>query len=257
MERRLHFDTVARLYEAARPGYPELLFDDLIALSRVSAHSSILDIGCGTGKSTEPLARRGFKLCALDPGANMLAVCREKLKAYPGVTYVESAFETWTPGGPPFDLAISGTAFHWLTAGGRDRLLRALAPRGAVGIFWHTFLNGQEPFYERLDGIYREHAPGLWVPDLQAAQQLTDRRKEEGILGWEGFRDWRVIRYHDRLSYDPAGYLNLLRTWSTHADLDQAFFAAVAAAIRDAGGRIVKPIRTTLCFGLRAATGQD
>jgi len=72
--RRLHFDTVARLYEAARPGYPTCSSTTSCG-SPGFRRRSILDAGCGTGKSTEPFARRGFSVCALDPGANMLAVC--------------------------------------------------------------------------------------------------------------------------------------------------------------------------------------
>ncbi len=252
MEERLHFEAVARLYEAARPGYPELLFDDLRNLARVPEGGSILDIGCGTGKSTEPPARRGFKVCALDPGANMLAVCREKLSRYPDVRYVQAAFEQWRGDGSLFDLAVSGTAFHWVGEAGCERLAGLLKRQGAVSIFWHTYLSGRDPLHDRLDRVYRDHAPGLWVPDLRAAQELADRRKEERLLAWDGFGDRRVIRCYDRLSCDARGYVDLQRTWSTHANLGEAFFAAVASAIDEAGGRIAKPIRTTLCLGRRS-----
>jgi len=121
---------------------------------------------------------------------------------------------------------------------GRAQLLKVLSRRGAAGIFWHTVLNGRDPFYTRLDAIYRDHAPALHVPDLHAAQELNDRRKEEELLAWEQFCDWRVIRYYDRPSYDAQGYVDLLRTWSTHTELGEEFFAAVASAVEEAEGRI-------------------
>jgi len=228
------------------------MFDDLLWLSGVSAGDSVLDIGCGTGKSTEPLAKRGLRVTALDPGANMLAICKQRLSAYPDIRYEHATFETWPADGQTFDLVVSGTAFHWVAPAGHSKLLHVLKPNRWVGLFWHTFLNGKDSFYDRLDGIYHEHASSLYVTDLHAAQELADRHKEEQLLSWEGFADWRTIRYYDSVRYDANGYLDLLRTWSTHVDLPQTFYRAVASAIHHCGGHIVKPIRTTLCVGRRS-----
>jgi ADP-ribose pyrophosphatase YjhB (NUDIX family)/SAM-dependent methyltransferase len=245
------FNDVAELYEAARPGYPTELYDDLLALARLRSGGSVLDIGCGTGKSTAPIARRGYSVCALDPAPAMLVVCRRMLADLPNVRYVESSFEEWSPD-RRFDLAISGTAFHWVDGSGPARLRAALLPRGAIGIFWHTFLNGHEPFYDRLDEIYRTCAPQLYREDLHVSQELADRAREEQMLAWQGFAEQRIIRYYQRPSYDGPAYLALLRTWSTHVGLGEEFFEAVGGAIEACGGRIEKPIRTTLFFARRA-----
>jgi len=227
------------------------MIDDLLRLTNVPLGGSVLDIGCGTGKSSEPFAKRGFVVTALDPGANMLAVCKKRLAAYANVTFEQASFESWSADGRGFDLVISGTAFHWVESSARSKLLEVARRRGALGIFWHTYLNGRNPFFEQLDRIYKAHAPTLYVSDLAASQELADREKEEQALSLEGFSDWRVIRYYDNIRYDAEGYVNLLRTWSTHADLSQSFYEAVGLAIHETGGSIEKPIRTTLCVGLR------
>lgn len=251
MEKRLYFDTVPELYESSRPGYPSLLIEDLIWLSRISAGAHILDVGCGTGKSTEPFVLRGFKVCALDPGANMLALCKRKLQKYPNVRFENSAFETWPDGSGEFDLVISGTAFHWVTEAGYRQLLRVLRPQGAVGIFWHTFLRCRDPIHKELDLIYRNHAPHLHVDDLDAAQEMKDRHREEQMLSWAGFGEWRVIRYYSSICHSAKGYLDLVKTWPDHAGLSDTFFKSAGSLIENAGGEIVMPMRTTLCFGRR------
>jgi ubiquinone/menaquinone biosynthesis C-methylase UbiE len=55
---RTIFDEAASLYDEVRPGYPEDLFDDVISLSGIPAGGRILEIGCGTGQVTVPVAKR-------------------------------------------------------------------------------------------------------------------------------------------------------------------------------------------------------
>jgi hypothetical protein len=55
-----------------------------------------------------------------------------------------------------------------------------------------------------------------------------------------GFRHWRVIRYYDDLLYDAKRYVDLMRTWSTHRQVNETLFKEVGAAIDAAGGEIVK-----------------
>src|ERR1700693_3852716 len=59
---RTTFDEDALLYDQARQGYPEALFNDIVALSDIPSHGRILEIGCGTGQATVPLARRGYRI---------------------------------------------------------------------------------------------------------------------------------------------------------------------------------------------------
>jgi SAM-dependent methyltransferase len=250
-EERFHFNNMADLYNSARPGYPALLFDDLVLLSNITQHGTVLDIGCGTGKSTEPLAKRGFNVCALDPGKAMLDLCKRNLAGYNNVRYVNSSFETWEPNGQLFDLIVSGTAFHWVAESGHKQLTRVLKANGSIGIFWHTFLRGKESIDDQIDDVYKKHAPADYVAEVPAALEVFDRRREEQTLSLSEFGEWRVIRYYQHRRYESGRYVGLMRTWSTHRNFDEAFFRAVLAVIENMGGEIVKPIRTTLCFAKR------
>jgi ubiquinone/menaquinone biosynthesis C-methylase UbiE len=253
-EERFHFNNVASLYDSVRPEYPELLIDDLIHLSEIPQEGLVLDVGCGTGKSTEPFARRGYNIFALDPGVNMLDICRAKLDKYKNVRYENSLFETWNAHGQTVDLLISGTAFHWVAESGYPQLMKVLKPRGAIGIFWHTYLNGHDPIYTKFDELYKKYAPELFVSDFYAAQEVFDRRREEKMLALVGFGQWRVIRYYENHSYSAEKYIKLMKTWSTHRFLNETLFDAVRSAIDDIGGSIKKPIRTTLCYAKREAS---
>jgi ubiquinone/menaquinone biosynthesis C-methylase UbiE len=55
---RATFDAGADGYDAARPVAPPEVFDDLVEQARLAPGSRVLEIGCGTGQATLPLAAR-------------------------------------------------------------------------------------------------------------------------------------------------------------------------------------------------------
>src|SRR5690348_11321955 len=68
------FDEAAELYDRARPGYPTALFDDLAGLADLGPGRRVLEIGCGTGQASVPLAARGCALVCVELGPGMAAV---------------------------------------------------------------------------------------------------------------------------------------------------------------------------------------
>jgi ubiquinone/menaquinone biosynthesis C-methylase UbiE len=132
---RATFDQVAPLYDEARPTYPEELFDEVVSLSGVPTDGRILEIGCGTGQATVPLARRGYRILCVELGENLAAAARRKLAAYPHVEVLTGAFENWPSEQNAFDLAVSAEAFHWLDQTSAYRKIsRTLRPGGAIAL---------------------------------------------------------------------------------------------------------------------------
>lgn len=107
-------EEVAELYDRARPTYPAQVFDDLAALAQLPDGGRIVEIGCGTGKATLPLAERGFEIVCIELGEQLAAVARRKLADFPAVEIVNAAFETWEPVAAGFDAVVAFTAFHWI-----------------------------------------------------------------------------------------------------------------------------------------------
>jgi len=108
------FVKVSRLYHSARTGYPDKLFSDIMKISRMGKDGLILDVGCGTGKSTEPFAKRGFSVIGLDIGENLLSIAKRELKKYSNVRFRVGSFEKIKFKSNYFDLIVCGQAFHWL-----------------------------------------------------------------------------------------------------------------------------------------------
>jgi 2-polyprenyl-3-methyl-5-hydroxy-6-metoxy-1,4-benzoquinol methylase len=97
LQRAQTFDEIADLYDQGRREPPSWLYDTVFSssgLDPVRAH--ILEIGCGTGKSTLPLARRGCNVVALEMGKNLARLARQHLAAFPKVQIVNERFEDWS-----------------------------------------------------------------------------------------------------------------------------------------------------------------
>ena len=257
---RTGFDGNAPLYDEVRPGYPEALFDDVVALSGIALGGRILEIGCGTGQATAPFARRGYDILCVELGENLAAVARRNLASYPRAEVLTADFEEWTPPPEAFDLAISATAFHWLEPEvAYPKTAAALRPGGSIALFWneHVHSEASEGFFEATQKVYEREAPEIWDGDWSGPprpEEVPDRTGEIEGSGAFGEVTKRLYRWDE--SYSAEGYLRVLGTYSGHIGLDETkrerLFRGIAALIDDEyGGCIVKGYLTTLYVARR------
>jgi SAM-dependent methyltransferase len=253
---RTTFDEAASLYDQARPGYPEDLFDDIVSLSGIPAGGRILEIGCGTGQATVPFARRGYRILCIELGENMAAVARRNLEGYPNAEVRTEVFEEWPLQEGAFDLAISATAFHWLDpAIAYPKAARALRDGGSLALFWnvHVHSDASEGFFEAAQRIYEREAPEIVGPEdykgLPRSDEVPDRTDEIQNTGFFGRVTTRHYRWDE--TYDSRGYLRVLSTYSGHRSLGddtrERLFRGLADLIDTRfGGCIVKGYLTAL-----------
>ena len=204
------FNTAAMLYEEIRPRYPEELIRDIINLSELNDHSRILEVGCGTGKATQSFARRGYEMVCLDIGADLIAVAKERLAAFPNVSFVREAFEEWKPGGK-FNLVMSATAFHWIDP--KVRYLKAydvLKPKGYLAVFSNQHVRTDEGFFAEIQSLYDKYYLPLTADHPIHATNLP---------GVESFDSPIRCVYPWTEMYSSEEYIKLLSTYSDHITL--------------------------------------
>ena len=220
------FDEVAELYDRLRPTYPEPLFDDLVALGRLGPGARVVEIGCGTGQATRPLAARDLQVTCVEIGASLASVARQRLAGSSGVEVVTADFETWEPSQPPFDAVVAFTAIHWIAPETRYAKAAALLrPGGIIGIVatHHVLSPDGDQFFAEVQEDYEAVLPddpktregGPVDPDKVA--DLTDEIAASGL-----FRPVHVNRYLWDVVYDADEYVGLLETYSNHRALDCA-----------------------------------
>jgi len=223
MRRRESFDEVAELYELARPTYPTALIDDLVQFASLSKKSRALEIGCGTGQLTLPLAERGTSIMAVELGANLAAVARRKLARFENVTLVVADFDRWVLPEEPFDLVVAATAFHWLRPESRVHACAdALRPGGTLAIVqthWSAG-SGRDRFFEEGQRCYAswdtDYDPDFAPVTRDALPNTNDEMESSGR-----FDQFLLRRYDTEDRYTASQYSDLLATFSNIRGLDE------------------------------------
>ena len=217
-------DQVAELYDRARPPYPGALFDDIIRYADLPPDARILEIGCGTGQATLPLARRGYRIDCVEPGERMAAIARANLAAYPNVVVSCTDFESYACPPVSYDLILSATAFHWLDP--RIRFRKAhdlLKPGGALALFWHrpTLTDASRDAAQALQEVYRKFAPELADGfETPPRPDLVTTEYEELIPASGYFTELEIHGHFVAIEYSARAYRDLLATFSDHQKLE-------------------------------------
>lgn len=134
------FDGWAADYDRYRPGYPALLFDRIMVDLGLGQQPEVVDLGAGTGMATFAMAARGWRVTAVEPGAQMLEVLRERAgRQEVEVAAVEATAEVTGLPDASADLAVAAQAFHWFD---RPRavgeMARIVRPGGGAALFWNV-----------------------------------------------------------------------------------------------------------------------
>lgn len=186
---------VADFYHRFRRGYPQAVIDSLVNAFALTTGDVVMDLGCGTGQLTLPLAERVRSVVAVDPEPDMLLRARAAAGEH-GVTNVSwmigSDADVPTLGALTGERSLGavtvGQALHWMR---HDELFRALAPLLRPGGGVAVVTNGTP----------------LWLQDTAWSRALRDCLEDwlgSKVTNTCGTDDTSQRRYRDSLT--AAGY---------------------------------------------------
>ena len=215
-------------YDSVRPAYPDEAVAALLDAAQASSVSlRAADIGAGTGKMSELLARAGAVVDAVEPSGAM----RAQASSIPGVTWHAGVAEETTLPDAVFDIVVFAQSWHWVDPERAGvEAARILAPGGVLGIVWNQ-MDVSIPWVHRLTRIMRSgdvHRP--------------DRPPTPG----GGFAPMRLTQVAWQDVMTPEQILTLGTTRSSYIRSSEAGRARMQANLR-----------WYLCEHLGHAPGQD
>lgn len=152
------FNGKAQAYDAGRPSYAEGLIDCILEESGVRAGDRVADIGAGTGIFTRQLLRRGLRVTAVEPNADMRAALRVRCGGYAGFSWTEGdAAHTGIDGG--VKLVTAAQAFHWFPAEEFRLECARIAADGYVAVVYND--RAENELNDRLNGICARLCPAF------------------------------------------------------------------------------------------------
>ena len=246
MHLRETFNSVPELYDRARPEYPPVLYDTIEALSGLGEGARALEIAPGTGKATVALARRGYRVVAVEMGEALAAVARRNMAPFPNASIEVSRFEDWPLPANPFDLVCCATAFAWLEPAARlEKCARALRPGGYLAIWdTHHVAGGTTEFFPDSQECYERWMPGT-EPGIRLTPSELIEPADYGIGEHPAFEAPEIRRFDWEVTYTTQTYLDVLATYSNHIALAPENYEGLFGCIRSLidqryGGAVTK-----------------
>jgi SAM-dependent methyltransferase len=256
--RRKSFDDAAADYDRFRVSYPDALFDELAR--QLPPPARVLEIASGTGHATLPLAQRGYQLHCIELGEKLAGHARNKLAAYPQVQIKTGKFEETFVPAQSADLAVIGSAFHWLKHKiALPKIAQALRPGGLLALLWCSQERSRtDPADEAMRPIFERLAPEiLAVRARESAPERMSRAVPGILLGAPDFTDFTHQDFRFARTMTTRDYLGMLGTYSHFLTMENEqraeLFNQLGALIEvQFGGKLEREFRAALQLAKRS-----
>jgi len=245
-------------YDAARPGYPDWVFETLRDRCGLGPGAEVFEIGAGTGKATRRLLEAGAgPVVAIEPDARLAAFLTERADS-PALRVLNQTFEAADLPSAAFDLGVSATAFHWLDEDpALARIAGLLKPGGWWAAVWNVFGDDSrdDPFHDATQSLFKDDAdsPSRGVGDLPFGLDVGQRTGALERAGVFGALEHRIERWPLALTADQT--VALYATYSNvtaRPDRDWLLAELGRIARETFGGRVVRNMTTSLFLARRA-----
>lgn len=236
-------------YRRYRSPYPREIIPLLQERCGLTRHSTVADIGAGTGMLAEVFLENGNRVFAVEPNADMRVACEELVASYPQLTCIDgTAEETGLPT-HSVDFVTVGRALHWFDQEKcRPEFARILREGGWVVLAGQGPHEQTEPVIRDFRTILKEHSI-----DFERLKHRYDIEAAVRRLFAGGDFQQAEFAATEEMTYeDLEGFMLSL---SVTPQPDHPGFPAMQRALREyftrhqSGGKLRMPMTSRIHFG--------
>jgi SAM-dependent methyltransferase len=157
MDNTTRFTDRVEYYAAFRPTYADAVVDGLRDDAGLAPDAVVVDIGSGTGISSDLFLRRGHVVYGVEPNAGMRRAAEQALRRYPEFHSIDATAEHTRLPDACADVVATASAFHWFDPVlARAEFRRLLRPGGLVIVMGNGRRKGGSLFMRAYDELIRE-----------------------------------------------------------------------------------------------------
>ena len=157
MDNTTRFTDRVEYYAAFRPTYPDSVVDYLCDDVGLVPDDVVVDVGSGTGISSDLFLRHGHVVYGVEPNAGMRQAAEAALRRYPNFHSIDATAERTTLPDACADVVVTASAVHWFDAAlARAEFRRMLKPGGLVIVMGNGRRKDGSLFMRAYDGLVRE-----------------------------------------------------------------------------------------------------
>ena len=238
MEFRKVFDTIPEQFDRYRPRYSEELFSDLIDYAAIGPGKTVLELGPGTGQTTDPILKTGCDYHAIELGEHLFEKMKEKYGRYANFHIVNADFITHDFGAAKFDMIYSAATIQWIPEEiAFSKTFDLLRPGGTLAMMLTRgdYRTPNEALYQKIQQVYDAY----FKPETPYRHGGFNYANAVNY----GFVDFEKREYHGQRVFTADEYVGYCGTHCDHIVIPEPyknrFFDGLRNAVLEAGNRIV------------------
>ncbi len=212
-------------YVKYRPRYPDDIIDFFNSKLGMNSNHVIVDVGSGTGISSELFLKNGNSVFAVEPNKNMRESAEKSLNEFSHFHSVNGSSEKTGLPNQCADFIIAAQAFHWFSADEtKIEFARILKPGGKIVLMWNDRKTTGSAFSLEYEGLINHF--GTDYKQVNHKNIVEDRIRQ--FLG-----PFEVYHFANFQELDFTGLLGRLTSSSYAPNVGHPRFEEMCQALKD------------------------
>jgi len=211
-------------YVKYRPTYPVEIIEFLKSELNFNSSKVVVDVGSGTGISSELFLSNGNKVYGVEPNDGMRCAAENNLKRYSNFTSIKGTSSLTNLPDKVADIIIAAQAFHWFEPESTKlEFQRILKDNGYVILIWNDRRTTGTPFLEQYEALINEFGTDY----KKVKHKNIEGSRIETFLG-----PYKLFSLYNSQEFDFHGLLGRLTSSSYVPNKNHPNFDEMCSALR-------------------------